>query len=198
MKNLIQKAIQKAIEAHKGQVRKGDGKTPYFLHPIEVGIIISRYTVDEDLICGAILHDVIEDGKVKIDDIKEEFNEAVALFVGLLTEDKTIKDWADRKTENLGRLKNYTGVYAIKAVDALVNMRDLFDLIQSEGENVWDKFNAPKDLEMKYFKMILDDTKNDMPSTLLENYVSAFKDLEYSHLLAENRTKIGFGAEKKA
>ena len=53
MKNVIQKAILKAMEAHQGQVRKGDGKTPFVLHPLEVGIILSRYTSNEILITSA-------------------------------------------------------------------------------------------------------------------------------------------------
>ena len=48
------------MAVHQGEVRKGDGETPYVLHPLEVGITVSHYTTDEILIAGAILHDVVE------------------------------------------------------------------------------------------------------------------------------------------
>jgi len=59
--NLVEKALIKAIELHKGQVRKGDGKIPYVVHPIEVGIIVARYTNNPELVASAILHDTVED-----------------------------------------------------------------------------------------------------------------------------------------
>ncbi len=192
MKNIIQKAILMAMEAHKGQVRKGDGKTPYVLHPLEVGILISNYTAHEDLITIAILHDVIEDGKIKEEKIKEEFGEDIAYGVSLMTENKNIKDWAERKGEHLRRLSDNKIIYLIKAVDALVNMRDLFRTIAEYGEKTWKKFNAPKESKLAYFEKILSDIKADLPPTLLENYVSALKDLQYSHLLEHKTEEIGF------
>lgn len=192
MQNLIQKAILKAMEAHQGQVRKGDGKTPYVLHPLEVGIILSRYTSNEALITSAILHDVVEDGNVKLEDLKSDFGEEVAGLVSALTEDKTIQDWAERKGENLSRLVNNKVAYIIKAVDALVNMRDLFTAIESQGDEVWGKFNAPKQMKMNYFERIMEDLKSDMPNDLLKEYVSALKDLQYSHLIANKISDLGF------
>ena len=194
MQNIIQKAILKSMEAHHGQVRKGDGKTPYVLHPLEVGIILSRYTSNEVLIASAILHDVVEDGDVKLDELKNDFGEEVATMVSALTEDKTIKDWGDRKMENLVRLSNLKVAYIIKAVDALVNMRDLFTAVENQGDSVWKKFNAPKAMKMNYFERILDDVKTDMPNDLLKEYVSALKDLQYSHLIANKTLDLGFHA----
>lgn len=192
MKNIIQKAILKAIEAHAGHVRKGDGKTPFVLHPLEVGIILSRYTSNAILITSAILHDVVEDGNIKIEDLKNEFDEEIANLVSILTEDKTIKDWIERKNEHLARLQNNKTVYIIKAVDVLVNMRDLFSAVEAQGDVVWGKFNATKAMKMSYFERILEDTKTDMPNDLLKEYVSALKDLEYSHLIVDKVSNLGF------
>lgn len=192
MQNLIQKAILKAMEAHQGQVRKGDGKTPYILHPLEVGIILSRHTTNEVLISSAILQDVIEDGNIKIEDLKNDFGEGVATTVAALTEDKAIKDWAERKVENLTRLLNNKVAYVIKAVDALVNMRDLFTVVENQGDAVWGRFNATKAMKMDYFERILKDLEADMPNDLLKEYVSALKDLQYSHLIADKTSNLGF------
>jgi len=190
--SLIQKAILKALEVHNGEVRKGDGKTPYVLHPLEVGIIATVYTSNEIIISSAILHDVLETGKVKDEDIISEFGEDVFNMVKAMSEDKSIEDWAERKTENLSRLANNKTAYITKAIDTLVNMRDLFAIIQEQGENAWAKFNAPKGLKMNYFERILSDLKNDLPNDLLEKYVSALKDLQYAHLMPNIKQNFGF------
>jgi len=189
--NLIQKAILTTIKAHEGQVRKGDNKTPYVLHPLEAGIIISNYTSSESLIATAILHDVIEESNITYEDIKKEFSEEIADSVKLLTQDKSIENWEERKAENLARLSSNMTIYIIKTIDALVNMKDLFYAIQTQGESVWERFNASKELKMQYFERILSDTKASLPTDLLERYVSALKDLQYSHLLPKEN-KIGF------
>lgn len=192
MKNITQKAILKAMTIHEGQIRKGDGTTPYILHPLEVGIILSRYTSNPVLIAAAILHDVLEDGDIKIEELRNEFGSEVTDLVSTLTEDKTITDWAERKGENLSRLANNKTAYIIKTVDALANMRDLFTAIESSGEKVWEKFNAPKQLKMNYFEKILEDVKDNMPNDLLKDYVSALKDLEYSDLITPKESNFGF------
>lgn len=181
-----------AMEAHKGQVRKGDGKTPYILHPLEVGITLSYYTASEELIAAAILHDVVEDSSIKVSEIKQEFGEEVCDAVELLTENKKIKDWAERKAENLNRLSQNKTIYIIKAVDSLVNMKELFAIIGDQGEAVWKRFNAPKEMKMAYFEKILNEIKADLPVSLLEQYVSTMKDLQYSHLIHHEMHAIGF------
>lgn len=181
-----------AMEAHKGQVRKGDGKTPYILHPLEVGITLSYYTASEELIAAAILHDVIEDSSIKASEIKQEFGEEVCDAVELLTENKKIEDWAERKAENLNRLSQNKTIYIIKAVDSLVNMKELFALIEDQGEAVWKRFNASKEMKMAYFEKIFNEIKADLPASLLEQYVSTMKDLQYSHLIHHETQEIGF------
>ena len=53
--NLVEKALIKAVELHKGQVRKGGGNIPYVVHPIVVGIIVTQYSNSPELIAGGIL-----------------------------------------------------------------------------------------------------------------------------------------------
>lgn len=179
MENIIQKAIGKAIELHHGQVRKGDF-TPYVIHPLEVGFTVSRYTSDDGLIAAAMLHDTVEDCGYKIEDLKREFGDEVAKVVAALTEDKAIGDWSHRKAENLERIKNTQHAPFIKAADALANMQSLIRALKAEGSMVWDRFNAPKGLKCAYFRSILEMSRNGLPPEMIERYVSALKDLEYS------------------
>ncbi len=192
--NLVEKALTKAIELHKGQVRKGDGKIPYVVHPLEVGIIVARYTNDSELVAAAILHDTAEDCDYSLADIEQEFGNVVKDLVATLTEDKSIEDWIERKNEYLKRLRLNQNAYFIKSADALANMRSLIAVLRDEGAIVWSRFNAPKDKKMEYFKVILQDTEDFLPKKFLEEYVSALKDLEYSEFL-EKKSALGFNEE---
>ena len=58
-KSMIDKAIEFATRAHRGQFRKGT-RRPYIVHPIEVGDIVCSMTKDEEVISAAYLHDTIE------------------------------------------------------------------------------------------------------------------------------------------
>ena len=91
---MINKTIIFATKAHGNQTRKGKGK-PYILHPLEAGIIVSQIKNDEDLICAAILHDVIEDTDITFKMIKEKFNGRIANLVVSESEDKS-KSWKEK------------------------------------------------------------------------------------------------------
>ena len=193
--NIVEKAIAKAIELHSDQIRKGDGKIPYVVHPLEVGVIVARYTTSPDLVAAGILHDTVEDSKYTLEKIEGEFGIEVKNLVDALTEDKSIADWAERKNENLGRLRTNNDAYFIKSADALANMRSLLAAISEEGSVVWSRFNATKEQKMEYFKVILQGTEELLPKKHLEEYVAALKDLEYSEFL-ERKTAIGFTTDK--
>lgn len=195
MNNIVEKALIKAIELHRGQVRKGDGKIPYVVHPVEVGIIVARYTNSPELVAAAILHDTVEDCKYFIEELEREFGSEIKNTVSSLTEDKSIIDWTDRKNENLKRLRLNQDAYFVKSADALANMRSLLAALVEHGAVVWSHFNAPKEKKMEYFKVILQDTEDFIPKKHLEEYVSALKDLEYSEFL-EKKTSLGFSVEK--
>ena len=101
---MINKAIAFAVKAHEGQPRKGT-EIPYIFHPLEVGMIVSRITDDEEVIAAAVLHDTVEDcDAVTLDDIRREFGDRVARIVGLESEDKD-KSWEERKAATVRSLK---------------------------------------------------------------------------------------------
>jgi guanosine-3',5'-bis(diphosphate) 3'-pyrophosphohydrolase len=189
--NLVEQAIVKALELHHGQTRKTDERIPYIVHPLEVGLIIARYSTAPELIAAAILHDTVEDCDYKLDDLEQAFGKEVRNMVAALSEDKTIGNWVDRKNENLARLRKYNDAYVIKAADALANMRSLVDALKELGPGVWNHFNATKAKKLEYFKLILDDTEALLPKRFLEEYVAALKDLEYSEYF-EKKSAIGF------
>ena len=56
----INQALIVAAKAHSGQTRKGTN-IPYITHPVAVALLASDYTDDEDVIIGALFHDILED-----------------------------------------------------------------------------------------------------------------------------------------
>lgn len=77
--DLIEKAYKFADEKHNGTLRLD--KKPYISHPVEVARILAKLGFDEDVVSAALLHDVVEDCNVTLDDITKMFNENVANMV---------------------------------------------------------------------------------------------------------------------
>lgn len=125
---VFERAIEFAVEKHKGQTRKGDGR-PYILHPMEVAILILKYkkSVNAYLLGAcAILHDVVEDCGVTLSEITKEFGPQVASIVDELTLDKT-KYKSIGKAEYLAQhtVKMSSYALAIKLCDRLSNVMDM-------------------------------------------------------------------------
>ena len=149
-------AIEFAAKAHDGMVRKKD-KTPYILHPLEAATIVGTMTSDQDIISAAVLHDVVEDTEVTIDEIEELFGNRVRKLVESETEDKRADlppedTWKVRKEESLKVLKNSDDI-AVKMLwmgDKLSNMRSFYRIWKNEGESMWQSFNQ-KDPEQQFW-----------------------------------------------
>ena len=57
---MVEKAVAFATKSNEGTFRKGT-KIPYIVHPLETAVIVALMVTDEELICAALLHDVVED-----------------------------------------------------------------------------------------------------------------------------------------
>jgi len=79
----IKKAYQIAEQAHQGQ--KLASGLPYVTHCLAVAIILAELTVPPDLIIAGLLHDVIEDTDLTLDNIRKEFNPEVAGLIDGVT-----------------------------------------------------------------------------------------------------------------
>ena len=82
---MVEKAYRIAKAAHKDQVRKSG--EPYLIHPLWVGIILANLEMDKETIVAGMLHDVVEDTKMTLEDITREFGEEVALLVDGVTKE---------------------------------------------------------------------------------------------------------------
>ncbi|HIW21696.1 MAG TPA: HD domain-containing protein [Candidatus Dorea intestinavium] len=174
---MIEKAKEFATKAHSGQVRKGT-KTPYIVHPLEVGDIVASMTKDEEIISAAILHDTIEDCPLVTQEIlAKEFSPRVASIVAQESEDKT-KSWEERKRHTIEHMKIAPiEVKMIGLADKLSNMRDINRDYPLEGEKFWNRFRM-KDKEIIgwYYKGVRDalyDTFKDEP--VFKEYIELIK-----------------------
>ena len=152
---LLNKAIVFATEAHEGQFRKGT-HIPYILHPIEAAAIVGTMTTDDEIIAGAVLHDVVEDTDTTVDEIKELFGKRVAELVASESENKredkpAESTWKIRKQETLDHLKTAPiDVKMITLGDKLSNIRAIYRDYYTIGDKLWQRFNQ-KDKKEHYW-----------------------------------------------
>ena len=125
--DLVKKAYEFAEKAHEGQFRR-DKKTPYFTHPVAVaGIVRAAGGTDEE-VAAALLHDVVEDTKHGIHEIRNEFGYRVADIVIELTDQDDIANLprAERKARQAEHIAEQSrSVRLVKMADQTCNVRDI-------------------------------------------------------------------------
>ena len=107
----ILRAASFASTAHIGQVRKYTGD-PYITHPISVAIAVSERTSDEDAICAALLHDVVEDTEVTPWQVMEHFGKSVSDLVQELTDVYTREAYPsmNRRARKIAETQRLAGI----------------------------------------------------------------------------------------
>ena len=118
-----------AAKAHANQVRSSG--EPYITHPLAVAYILLEFGMDTDTICAALLHDVVEDTDVTLDEIKKLFGQDVAMLVDGVTKLGKIPLFTkeEQQAENVRKIllamSQDIRVIIIKLCDRLHNMRTL-------------------------------------------------------------------------
>jgi len=124
----LEKAIIFAVEKHQSQLRKGNGM-PYITHPMAVMLILGNIKKSKNSILLAIcclLHDVVEDCNVTLDEIANQFGYNVASIVSELTSDKEQISVIGKKqylSEKMLGMSSYS--LCIKLADRLHNLTDI-------------------------------------------------------------------------
>lgn len=131
-------AIAFCVAGHQacGQKRKFSGGE-YFVHPLEVSKLVALYQGTDDMICAALLHDLIEDTQIKLETIRNTFGDNIARMVAGLTKVSKLED-GDRATRKAIDLAHTAlqcpDTKTIKICDIIDNLSDIY-----EGDPAWAK-----------------------------------------------------------
>lgn len=133
-KKLIRKAFDVAVDAHKDQRRKSG--EAYIFHPIAVAkIVASEIGLGATSIAAALMHDVVEDTPITVEDIERMFNPKIAKIVEGLTKiaqvktDQDISLQAENFRKMLLTLNDDVRVILIKIADRLHNMQTMDTMV---------------------------------------------------------------------
>jgi GTP diphosphokinase / guanosine-3',5'-bis(diphosphate) 3'-diphosphatase len=137
---LIGRAYQLSAQAHRGQKRvSGDD---FLSHSVAVATILADQQMDSTTIAAALLHDVVEDSNVTLEDIRREFGAEVADLVDGLTKIATLtfRSSIEEQAENYRKLllsvAKDARVIIIKLADRLHNMRTLEHLSEEKRRRI--------------------------------------------------------------
>ncbi len=126
---LIKKAFNLSLEAHK-EMRRKSGE-PYIFHPLAVAeICVEEIGLGTTSIVAALMHDVVEDTEIELDEIKEDFGPKVSKIIDGLTKISGVfEHGSSQQAENFRKmlltLSEDVRVILVKLADRLHNMRTL-------------------------------------------------------------------------
>lgn len=186
----LEKAIQFAMDCHKGCVRKGTDR-PYILHPIETVQILASMDADTNLLMAGVLHDTLEDTDATLRELVDQFGTDVAALVNGHTEDKS-KTWYQRKLCTLRELPEADRrLKMLIMADRTANLRDMYSDYQKIGDELWKRFRAPKEFQAWYCSKMIDGLEEmmDDPATagVYWEMNTLFKDLFVTFSYEEDR-----------
>ncbi len=126
---LLLKALAFAAHKHKDQRRKDVNASPYINHPISLANILCNEgrVTDVDVICGALLHDTVEDTDTTPQELEAEFGVEIRDIVMAVTDDTSLpKDM--RKQLQIDHAAALTDqAKLVKLADKISNLRDVAD-----------------------------------------------------------------------
>ncbi len=210
-KKLIRKAFDVAVDAHKDQRRKSG--EAYIFHPIAVAkIVAAEIGLGPTSIAAALMHDVVEDTDITVEDIEKMFNPKVAQLVAGLTKisqvqkDMNISMQAENFRKMLLTLNDDVRVILIKLADRLHNMQTMDSMadykqtkIASETLYIYAPlahrlglYNIKSELEDLGLKYTEPQVYNDILSKIKETkqeqdaYINSISDVLKDSLKSEN------------
>lgn len=124
---ILIKAVEFSAKKHKDQRRKDVDASPYVNHPIALARILSieANITDIDVICGALLHDTVEDTDTSFNELEREFGENITKIVRDVTDDKSLEK-AVRKQAQIDHAAHICDqAKMVKLADKISNLRDI-------------------------------------------------------------------------
>jgi len=162
-------ALALALEAHEGRRREGG---THIDHPLLVAELLTEAGYDDEVVAAGLLHDVVENSSIGLDEIEAHCGLEVRRLVAALTEDATIDPWASRKAEHRQRVANQDRVVgAIYAADKLAKVR----IYAAAGE-------LPAPRKLRHYRRTVQTLSRAFPRLpFLDNLRGELEDLILSH-----------------
>lgn len=189
----IKEAYDFIIEKHKGQFRKSG--EPYYHHLLEVAYILASLRTGPATIISGLLHDVVEDTDVTIEEIEKRWGEEVAKIVDALTKIQRLKlskiesedfEAEDHRKIFIGMAKDIR-VIIIKLADRLHNMRTL-DSLSPERQIALSKETSQVFVPIAH-RLGLDNIKCELADLCLK-YLEPERYKEIVSLLSQKEKKL--------
>lgn len=124
---LLERAEIFATQKHFGQVRKDAQKSPYITHPLALARVLAEVGLVRDTatLCGALLHDTVEDTETSEQELRDEFGAEIAGIVMEVTDDKNLEK-AQRKQLQIEHAAHISDkAKLVKLADKICNLRDI-------------------------------------------------------------------------
>ncbi len=161
--SLVSTALVFATEHHQLQHRKGT-KIPYMAHLLNVCKLLAERDFPDELLAAALLHDVVEDTDVTIEEVEEKFGRRVADIVRGATELEKLEkkpiekesSWQQRKEHTIHFLQHEATFdqLVVSFADKLDNLRSIVYDHARIGEEIWTRFNASKEQQAWYYTSV--------------------------------------------
>ena len=146
---LVRGALEIAAKAHAGQIRNASGGRAYIEHPLAVAERLAELGLPDEVLAAALLHDVVEDSGLEVEDIRRASGDPVAEIVDALTDDESIDSYEERKREHRARVEAAgDGALPIYAADKLTNIEMLRDAYVEQGERVAEELTVSLDVKV--------------------------------------------------
>lgn len=139
----IKKAIEFAAKKHQTHVRNGADALPYVTHLFSVALLVAEDGADDDIVCAALLHDVVEDTGTSWEEVAAAFNQRVADMVAEVSEPKDVP-WKERKQTYLAQVEAASeGALLIATADKIDNLESKIAGFQREGGTFLGNWRQP-------------------------------------------------------
>ena len=168
---LIDRALQIALRAHAGQMRKA-GDIPYVEHPVMVALKLAKHGFGSEVLAAALVHDVLEDTDVPESELRAALGDEVLAIVLSVTEDKSLP-WEDRMHGYIEQVRaGSVGAKAVSLADKIHNTESLIRAHHDIGVAVWKLFSRGKERRVQFNEQMLAMLREEWQHPMLDEYAA--------------------------
>ena len=182
----IEQAIRASAILHKDQVRKGPVPYPYLTHLFSAAMIAADHTDSEETIVATLLHDTLEDTEYTEAELREDFGNAVADIVRIVTEppraSNDLKAILAQKKQYLKQIKNAPeSALIVVAADKIHNMRCMVEEYHADPARFIADFGMALSDRMRIYQEISNILNRGLKNGILSEFNSVFA--EYKNFI---------------